>query len=719
MLFGAGGLASERPPMTTKVLVFESDPAFAEELRTELDARGCETTVVDDGNIGLQQAISESPDLVLLSIELPRMNGFSVCNKLKKDPSLKDVPLIIMSSDSTEETFEQHKKLRTRAEDYVHKPIGFEELLVHIEQFVTLSERQRESDTPIVIEDEIEVGSADYLLEEEGIEDARLSVPPAVDSGHAPASEPTLEGVPPMEALHSVDADVDALAESAFGRLTGLDSRSHSVDGQPGSVAAELGVGRTSHGSSTPPAARRSSIRPPPSSGDFAERERLRAEVIVVREQLENAQRELLDARRDVDKLRLEADEAGRLSREADELRAKLAAAAKTGGISSRDFLDLREALNKKDKEILAFREQLSRKDREIVETQDRALGLERSKADLEERLLLIERQLAEVKESHEEAVSERDAAKRTAEELRARADKARADGEARERQLSELRARNSDERAANEVRLAAVRAELDQLLANERAEHARMLDQAEQRRRTEVEQLRRERDGALVGAREHAEREMRDALGAQSAQLTQDHENKVATLQRTHSQELERIREQAAQDARADIDEQSARHAGQLRALADERDARFAELEARAQHELAEAREALGKAQAELHGSRTELQSLIDRRRIEEAASHGRVAELEQRLMELQGARDALDHGLAAANDRAAALQKEIESVRRELGEARERLSAEISRSDHTRAKWDADRQSLDRAKDALALALAQIEEAEARPLT
>src|SRR5262249_57676219 len=124
--------------MSTKVLVFESDAAFASELRNELGKLGCVTTVVDDGNAGLQQAANDRPDLILLSIELPRMNGFSVCNKLKKDPSLKDVPLIIMSSESSDETFEQHRKLRTRAEDYVHKPISFGELLSHIQSFVRL-----------------------------------------------------------------------------------------------------------------------------------------------------------------------------------------------------------------------------------------------------------------------------------------------------------------------------------------------------------------------------------------------------------------------------------------------------------------------------------------------------------------------------------------------------------------------------------------------------
>src|SRR6185503_14306803 len=124
--------------MPTKVLVFESDPAFAGELRTELSRLGLVANVVDDGYAGLMAAASDKPDLILLSIELPRMNGFSVCNKLKKDPALKDVPLIIMSSDSSDDTFEQHRKLRTRAEDYVHKPIAFGELLEHMRPYVVL-----------------------------------------------------------------------------------------------------------------------------------------------------------------------------------------------------------------------------------------------------------------------------------------------------------------------------------------------------------------------------------------------------------------------------------------------------------------------------------------------------------------------------------------------------------------------------------------------------
>ncbi|MDI1480417.1 response regulator, partial [Polyangium sp. y55x31] len=148
----------------TKVLVFESDHAFAGELRTELGRLGCTVQVVDDGNAGLQLAANDRPDLILLSIELPRMNGFSVCNKLKKDPQLKDVPLVIMSSESTAETFEQHRKLRTRAEDYVHKPIAFGELLGHIRALVPI-DATIEPDAIVI--DDAEVIEADEVEEVE------------------------------------------------------------------------------------------------------------------------------------------------------------------------------------------------------------------------------------------------------------------------------------------------------------------------------------------------------------------------------------------------------------------------------------------------------------------------------------------------------------------------------------------------------------------------
>jgi CheY-like chemotaxis protein len=705
--------------MLNKVLVFESDPAFAAELRSEFAHLGCTTTVVDDGNVGLQQASSERPDLILLSIELPRVNGFSVCNKLKKDPGLKDVPLIIMSSESSDETFEQHKKLRTRAEDYVHKPIAFGELLEHIRRFVDVGNHvseSRETDGSIVIEDEIEVGSSDYLLEDDA----------------AVAIEETVAPAAPL--LGPVDDDIDAFAESAFGRMTGSQPPppmdAESVNGAPAEmppprpsvapamesppVRASMVPGATGRRSlsPTPPAA--SSLRPPPSGLDVLEHERVKSELATTRQRLQEAERSLDDAMRDVGKLRLEVGDSAQLMREVDDLRARLAAAPKPGGTSSRDFLDLREALNKKDKEILAFREQLSRKDRDIVEAQDRALGLERARADVEERLLALERELGETRDKAESITEERDLSRKASEDLRTRLDRTKADSDAKDRQITELRAKQADERMANEAKLAAVRAEADQVIANERADNARALDQAEQRRGADLEQARREREAALSEARQQAEREKQDALAGQFAQLRQEHESAVGAMRRGQLQEVERLRGEALVHEQNALDGLRAVHEEAMRALAEERDARIVSLEAQSGRERSEALDRIAQLEAELTATRTEHQSLADAKRKDDAAYEAHINELDQRIVALDAARQDLQQKHDAATLRIATLVTELDESRRELDSRAERLALLTASSGRARAKSDADRQSLERAKDALAMALAQIEETE-----
>ena len=186
----------------TKVLVFESDHAFAGELRTELGRLGCTVNVVDDGNVGFRSQRKSGPISSCSSIELPRMNGFSVCNKLKKDALLKDVPLVIMSSESSEDTFEQHRKLRTRAEDYLHKPIAFSDLLSRIKNFVTISADGGYSD--IAIEDDVE-------LVEDGVEE-ELDVPASeplaflAPSLPAPPLPPSVAPPMPAAAVSSIPA---------------------------------------------------------------------------------------------------------------------------------------------------------------------------------------------------------------------------------------------------------------------------------------------------------------------------------------------------------------------------------------------------------------------------------------------------------------------------------------------------------------------------------
>ena len=102
----------------SKILLIESDGPFAQDLSTALEARGLEARVTADGKEGLDLAKVDRPDLIVLCVELPKMSGYSVCNKLKKDDQLKSIPLVIISAEATPETFEQHRKLKTRAEGY-------------------------------------------------------------------------------------------------------------------------------------------------------------------------------------------------------------------------------------------------------------------------------------------------------------------------------------------------------------------------------------------------------------------------------------------------------------------------------------------------------------------------------------------------------------------------------------------------------------------------
>jgi CheY-like chemotaxis protein len=741
--------------MPTKVLVFESDIVFAGELRSELGSLGCTTTVVDDGNVGLQQAASERPDLILLSIELPRMNGFSVCNKLKKDPNLKDVPLIIMSSESSDETFEQHKKLRTRAEDYVHKPVAFGELLQHIQGFVHLgSPAGSEAEGAIVIDDEMEVGATDYLLDDD---DSQTMVVPSSLMGGLPARK-----------IEKVDADVDAFAESAFGRMTGPDAapvearamRNGSIAPEP-PAAAEAALPAPAKRTSVSPSPLRSSVAPgrahsvrpaPMLSGvDSVEFDRAREELARARERLSANEREIEEARQEIEKLRIEAGEAERLSREIEELKVRLAAGAKTGGISSRDFLDLREGLNKKDKEILNLKEQLSRKDKDIVESQDRALALERGKADLDERLLGLEREVADVRERSEALATDKDLAKKASEDARARLEKTRAESEGKDRQLSELRTKHAEERAAHEAKLASARAELDQVLANERAEQARELDEAEERRRADLQQASRDRETALTAVREQADQARRDALSEHVAQSRREHESAIESLRKSHEDALERTRAEAADrsrdteqrlvaemaEVRQKADDQLAEAVSEVEqreklaldglrteltekitSIGNDRDSRVAALEAKSLREIGEANDKLAKLDMDASALHGELQSLRESKEAADAISAASIASLEKRVAEGQIAHAELTARAAAAADRVTALEAELAGVRGELGQTRERLDDESSRAKKAASKWEADKQSLERAKDALAVVLAQIEDTEGRTL-
>lgn len=134
------------------VLIIDSDAEVAGALSEALGARGVATKVLADGAEGLKAAKDDSPDAIVLCVELSRVSGYSICNKLKKNPELAKIPLILTSDKATEETFEQHKKLKTRAEQYLKKPFEMDQMLGLLVQYIELG-GDGEDDVEVSLDD--------------------------------------------------------------------------------------------------------------------------------------------------------------------------------------------------------------------------------------------------------------------------------------------------------------------------------------------------------------------------------------------------------------------------------------------------------------------------------------------------------------------------------------------------------------------------------------
>ena len=105
--------------MKKKVLVIEDDSFFADVLKNKLESQGCEVQVSSDGLEGFNKIEEMKPDLVLLDILLPSMNGYEVLEKKKEKESIRDIPVIVISNSG--QPVEIERVLELGAEDYLIK----------------------------------------------------------------------------------------------------------------------------------------------------------------------------------------------------------------------------------------------------------------------------------------------------------------------------------------------------------------------------------------------------------------------------------------------------------------------------------------------------------------------------------------------------------------------------------------------------------------------
>jgi len=126
--------------MSKKALIVEDDKNIAELLRLYLEKDGFSVIIASDGGTGVRLAVGENPDVILLDIMLPILDGWQVCRKVRETSR---VPIIMLTAKG--ETFDKVNGLEMGADDYIVKPFEVKELLARVHAVMRRTEPEDKS----------------------------------------------------------------------------------------------------------------------------------------------------------------------------------------------------------------------------------------------------------------------------------------------------------------------------------------------------------------------------------------------------------------------------------------------------------------------------------------------------------------------------------------------------------------------------------------------
>ncbi len=122
-----------------KILLVDDDPDFVEAVRVIVESGGYDVRVAYDGQEGLEAVAEEKPDLIVLDVMMPVMNGHATCARLKADKATASIPIILLTAVAdrvTTSTYTHRDMLESEAEDYMPKPVEPVELLALIKSWL-------------------------------------------------------------------------------------------------------------------------------------------------------------------------------------------------------------------------------------------------------------------------------------------------------------------------------------------------------------------------------------------------------------------------------------------------------------------------------------------------------------------------------------------------------------------------------------------------------
>lgn len=111
----------------TKILLVDDEPSIVKMVGKRLEVEGFEVLVAVDGQDGLNKARAETPDLIVLDLMLPQLNGYEVCTMLKQDTRYRHIPIVLFTAKAQEK--DEKLGFECGANAYVRKPFRAQELM--------------------------------------------------------------------------------------------------------------------------------------------------------------------------------------------------------------------------------------------------------------------------------------------------------------------------------------------------------------------------------------------------------------------------------------------------------------------------------------------------------------------------------------------------------------------------------------------------------------
>jgi len=120
-----------------KILIVDDETNSIVTVQMQLEANGYEVVTAKDGEEGLEKVENEKPDLIVLDVMMPKIDGFEVCSTLKNDVRYNKIPIIFLSAMAQQNDFEMGKEVR--ADAYIAKPFETPVLITKIEELLKKS----------------------------------------------------------------------------------------------------------------------------------------------------------------------------------------------------------------------------------------------------------------------------------------------------------------------------------------------------------------------------------------------------------------------------------------------------------------------------------------------------------------------------------------------------------------------------------------------------